>query len=136
VGRLYQMASAIAVLSVATTTKSGRDLLPYDEVRFLLWNWQRWAATHMPDLGVQPPPWAEQFIPKLCWDTGWGDYEEPVEAAIPKIDELSAAKMDKDLMRLSAVHLNVIKNHYLHTDRRQSREKVDAAIRALGDILG
>jgi hypothetical protein len=115
--------------------RTGSDV-PYDEVVRLLQNWQRWAATWFPDLGVQPPPWAEQFIPAKAWDPGWGDYEAAPCAGPPDIHEADAERVDKAIMQLATAHVVALKNRYLHDRKRwPSREVLDAAIRALGDIL-
>jgi hypothetical protein len=128
------MASAIAVLNVGTMHRTGRDLLPYDDVLRLLHNWVRWTQTAFPDLGVQPPPWAEYFRPNLAWDETWGDPDASPEPPTPSVDEREAERLDKVLMSLAKVHLLTIKRHYINR-RHQPRERLDEAIRALGDIL-
>jgi hypothetical protein len=107
--------------------------VPYDEVVRLLYNWQRWAADWCPELGVQPPPWAESWIPNLAWDSGWGD-PVPLDPPAPEIHEADAVRVDKAIMLLAIAHVLTLKRHYIN-HRRQPREVVDAAIRALGDVL-
>ena len=115
--------------------------LGYEDVLRLLYNWQRWSADWFPELGVQAPPWAEQWLPNLAWDSGWGD-PIPLDAPPPEIDEAAAALVDKKIMVLAAEHRETLKRHFIGVRtngqrkiQRQPREVVDAAIRALGDIL-
>jgi hypothetical protein len=121
--------------ATSSAGKTGHDLLPYDEVVRRLFNWSMWANSHWPDLGVQPPPWAEYFRPNLAWDESWGDPDASPEAPSPKVDERCAERTDKALMSLPIAHLLVIKRHYINR-RHQPRQRLDEAIRALGDILG
>jgi hypothetical protein len=122
--------------SHAGTTGSGSrraSSLEPDEVHRLLTNWQRWAATAFPNLGVQPPPWAEQWIPHKAWDSGWGD-PVPLDPPSDAIDERLAEWTDKLLMKLPIAHLLTIKRHYIN-HKRQDKEKLAAAIRAFGDLF-
>lgn len=115
--------------------KTGSGVLPHSEVVWLLQNWQRWAANWLPELGVQPPPWAEQWLPNKHWDEGWGPKGDTVADAIPDpIIESDAVRVDKAIMRLAIEHVLTLKRHYINR-RKQERERLDAAIRALGDIL-
>lgn len=107
--------------------------MPLDEVYRLLRNWQRWAADWFPELGVQAPPWAAEWIPHKAWDSGWGD-PVPLDPPSPPVDERAAEFMDRLLMRLANDHLLVIKRHFIN-NQRQEKERLDAACRALGDLL-
>jgi hypothetical protein len=124
------------MLTATRITKPAPDLVPYGEVVRELENWSRWAATWKPALGVQPPPWAEYFRPKYHRDAEWGEWEEPVDAKPPKTCERSAERVDRLVMRLATCHILVLKHRYIDTPRKyETRERIDAAIRALGDIL-
>lgn len=122
---------------VAMAGSVSRTALPYDEVVRLLQNWSRWAATWRPPLGVQPPPWADGWIPSKDFEL-WGDGEAPPPPErAPDIDEIAADMIDKRVMQLAPRHVLVLKHRYIDEPRRhEPRDKIDAAIRALGDILG
>jgi hypothetical protein len=130
--RRSRTVSAGATRRAVTTSSCGSNLAP-EEVYRLLTNWQRWAATAFPNLGVQPPPWAEQWIPHKAWDSGWGD-PIPLDPPSDSVDELLAEWTDKLLMKLPVAHLLTIKRHYIN-HRRQEKDKLDAAIRAFGDLF-
>jgi len=138
-------------LGTGGATKSARSIGPaeprrpslgYDDVLSLLFNWQRWSADWFPELGVQAPPWAEQWIPNLNWDSGWGD-PVPLDAPPPEIDEAAAIRVDKAIMAIAREHRQTITRHFIgvrtngqRRTQKQPRDALDAAIRALGDVLG
>lgn len=118
--------------------------LLYGEIRLLLENWSRWAATALPDLGVQEPPWADMYRPYN--DPEFRLWDHAIPEQIPAIDERAAERVDKLLCptapSIAGVHVMTLKRHYIgvveHGQRvrsKQPRDKLDAAIRALGDVL-
>jgi len=125
----------LASVGVRPSVRGIGSGVPHDEVIRLLINWSRWAARWRPHQGVQPPPWAQQWYPHLAWDSGWGD-QLPLEAIPDEIDDAEAVRIDKAVMGLAVEHVLVLKHRYIDQPRRyETRERVDAAIRALGDAL-
>lgn len=122
---------ALCLMAEETFQRLG---VPLDEVYRLLHNWQRWAADAMPDLGVQPPPWAELWRPNLAWDASWGDPDAAPEQVEPEVNGADGYFIDRAVMRLCSKHLLVLKRHYINR-REQNRMDLDAAARALGDII-
>jgi hypothetical protein len=122
----------------------GSGVLPHSEVRRLLDNWRRWAANWLPDLEPQQPPAFELY--RAYNDPEFKLWDCAIPEPAPKINEAEAELIDKILcptaQRLHKDHLMTLKRHYIgeviNGERHrepQPREKLDAAIRALGDVL-
>jgi len=112
---------------------------PLAPAKARLINWGRWTRQGGgPNLGYpNAASWARYWIPAMAWDFGWGDTIPLAESSRvdPNIDD--AKRIDATLLLLRGrciQHFVVLKSHY-SADWRQERDTLDAAVRALCDLL-
>ncbi len=112
---------------------------PYSDYRKRLWNWGRWGRLNpdAPD-GSCANPMYDLMTERA---DGWGDTQDVLTrvpgvepgAELPAIDEYDAEVIDCWVRQIWGAHRRVLVSHYvLRND--QSRECVDAAIRAIWDL--
>lgn len=111
---------------------------PLAPLKGRLIDWGRWTRQGVgPGIGYPPAAaWARDWIPAMAWDFGWGDPGAP-ESRRPDPDVNDAKRIDAALLILRGRCLRsfvVLKRHY-SADWRQERDNLDAAVRALADVL-
>ena len=128
---------------------------PLAELKMRLYNWGRYSRAWAEDQDANISPMYASYIPHKDYDGGHGqtETEKAVEQETgirqiaddwqPPIFEQDAQTIDRALFALGLrlkektpghVHYLIIKRHY-YNRKDQSRDLLDAAVRALGDIL-
>jgi hypothetical protein len=97
-------------------------------------NWARWADSgDANDLGAKISSLWRFWLPHKHRDDGWGDPGQP-EAIPDPIDIRYAELTDKALKRIAWQHYNILRRWYYRHQKSDS-ERLEEALRALGDEL-
>lgn len=100
-----------------------------------LWNFGAWARLDpcAPDGSCENPLYRD-WIPSKAWDSAWGEQISPDPGDERVIDEQDAEALEASILLLDAWPRAIIVSRFVLRNNLP-RLEVDAAIRALGDII-
>lgn len=107
--------------------------MPTDPHHAML-NWARWAESgDHHELEAKISSLWRFWLPSKHRDDGWGD-PGPAEAMSDPVDAHDAERTDRALRRVAWQHYHTLRQWY-YRHHRQPASDIDAALRALGDVL-